>query len=197
MEDQNSQKDKIENDPDILNQIEKLAKWTKESRKQFNKSVRSLKHLFKKYNLVVPTNWDRIFYDWYLEIHPEYIDKYFNWEFPKLTESDILEWAKEETEKIESLQAKMNEKIHSQKTRIDKAPKYRFYIMEKLGIIDPKGIFYNQKLSLNKRAELLSKIIGYNLRDCKDLLNGITDFDPEKKSEIDDFLNELIQKSKG
>jgi hypothetical protein len=118
----------------------------------------------------------------------------------KITERELyFEWAESYTkqlipEKIE-VEAKA-EKSHSQKTRIDLEPKYRFYLMDKLGMIDPKGIFYDPNLSLNQRAELLSKILGYNIRECKDLLNGNTHFNDEKKTDLDDLLNDLIKKRK-
>ncbi|WP_146140114.1 hypothetical protein [Cecembia rubra] len=112
-------------------------------------------------------------------------------QFPEITPEVINDW-------VENNLPPHNEiiKNHSQKTRVDLEPKYRFYIMKELGMIDPKGIFFNDKLSLNERADLLSKVLGYNSRDCKDLLNRKTEFDPKKKSEIDDFLSELKKKRK-
>jgi hypothetical protein len=91
---------------------------------------------------------------------------------------------------------KITEKSHRQKIRTDLEPKYRFYLMDKLGMIDPKGIFYDSNLSLNERAKLLSKILGYNERECKDLLNSKTHFNEEKKYDLDDFLNDLNKKRK-
>jgi hypothetical protein len=107
---------------------------------------------------------------------------------------DLFQWAEEYSKTFEKIPEKLIN--HSQKTRIDLEAKYRFYLMDKLGIIDPKGIFYDTNLSLNERAKLLSKILGYNERECKDLLNGKTHFNEEKKSDLDDFLNDLIKKRK-
>jgi hypothetical protein len=179
-----------------------LSEWDQKNQSEFRKTVKSLKHVFDTKKLVIPTDWKEVYLDWYIQT----LDESESWKvsldelIKKLTDRKIiLEWAEIYTrelipEKIE-VEAK-TEKTHSQKTRIDLEAKYRFYLMDKLGMIDPKGIFYDTNLSLNERAKLLSKILGYNERECKDLLNGKTHFNDEKKSDLDDFLNDLIKKRK-
>lgn len=180
--------------------LEGLKLWEGKNESEFKKSLKSIKHILKKRGLILPKNWSQVFFGWYLGTLPEQDSIHIN-ELHKMIsdETILIQWAEQYTDSkiITSIEVEAKtEKNHSQKTRIDLEAKYRFYLMDKLGMIDPKGIFYDTNLSLNERAKLLSKILGYNERECKDLLNGKTHFNEEKKSDLDDFLNDLINKRK-
>lgn len=207
----------IKHIPELKESLDKFSEaWRQvdlNNDKEFRKTLKTVKSYLKQKSLILPRDWKEVYWDWYLkkEMAPQERLFFEGKDFPDLLKDPkiILRWAKQYSEKIEkevfTPESKIHEKdeseakeekTHSQKTRIDLEPKYRFYLMEKLEMIDPKGIFYDTNLSLNQRAELLSKILGYNLRDCKDLLNGNTCFNDEKKSNLDDFLNDLIKKRK-
>jgi hypothetical protein len=203
--------------PELKESLNKFSEawkqWSINNDKEFRQTLKTVKNILKQKSLILPRDWKEVIWEWYVkeELSKEDLAFLEFKDVPDLLKDPkiILKWAKQYSEKIEKevftpdskihekdeSEAK-EEKIHSQKTRIDLEPKYRFYLMEKLGMIDPKGIFYNTNLSLNERAKLLSKILGYNERECKDLLNRKTHFNEEKKSDLDDFLNDLIKKGK-
>lgn len=184
----------------------KMKEWGINHQEDYKETLKSLKHIFKSKGFVLPKSYEELFWDWVSSFPPD--SKVRKIMASRIGDQKILDlepipreyfikWAKEYTSRMDEILSDPERPLnnHNQKTRIDYEPKYRFYLLEKLGVIDPKGIFYNTKLSLNNRAELLSKVLGYNSRDCKDLLNGQMKYDEEKKERIDDYLSDLMKNS--
>jgi len=192
--------------PEVQNFFKQYSHWRRNHINEFEKIKKSLKYIFRKNGLALPVDWNELFTNWVFdspkgskirEVMTSYPQEMKFLELETIPKEYFIEWAKEETERISKhLEGEKELKEHSQKTRIDLEPKYRFYLLQKLKIINPKGIFFDEILSLNDRAKLLSKVLGYNERDCKDLLNEKTSFDCKKTLGLDDYLMDLTEKSK-
>lgn len=89
--------------------------WSLKNEAEFQKTVETIKGLFHQRGLVLPRNWQEVFFDWYLENHAEELDKVPFEEFHELMKKRefIVAWANEITEELfpASLQAEGLEKI--------------------------------------------------------------------------------------
>lgn len=129
--------------------------WSLKNEAEFQKTVETIKGLFHQKGLVLPINWQEVYFDWYLENHAEELDKVPFEKFHELMKDRkvILDWANGKTEELfpASLQAEGLEKIPHLLTLL-----YELGIIE---VINQRFKAEGKDTATNK-ARLIGTIIG-------------------------------------
>jgi hypothetical protein len=97
---------KIEVSPrlqEALREFEKtFDEWSQKNEDEFEKTVETIRGVFNQKGLVLPRNWQEVYFDWYLKTNGEELDKVPFEKFHELMKDRkiILEWANEITKEL-------------------------------------------------------------------------------------------------
>ncbi|MDO9553729.1 hypothetical protein [Rhodonellum sp.] len=158
--------------------------WKEYHKGEFKKAVKGLKHIFRQYNTIVPTDWEKIFYEWYLLKYPEFENASIS-TIPPLSEKQIFQWAKEHATQFEFISEEQSEKL--------KNLPHKLCVLEDLGFLKLleerfSNKSYFGKASHNDKARLLASLFEIENPEAvrqalKQKQNGKNDFQSTKAIE--------------
>ncbi|WP_304516618.1 hypothetical protein [Cecembia rubra] len=174
--------------PELKESFQKLSDrmtaYNDKNQKEFKKTFKTVKHILKSRKLVLPRDWQKVFYEWYVEKYRDEINE-LTWD--DLTEkmkdeSIIFEWAESYPKEL------IPEKIEVEKTERGEPIAVRYSILNEF--FNESDQFKN--LSEKQKEQILAYILGTIPRTAKGIKNGEPKyFSDGHKSRAKELINKI------
>lgn len=169
-----------------------FTEWSRKNEHEFQKTVETIRGVFQQKGLILPRNWQEVYFDWYLEKHAEELDNVPFEKFHELMKDRkiILDWANEITEELfpASFEAEELQKIPHILT-----------LLYELGIIEVinKRFKAEGKDTGTNKARLIGTIIGKTDRKAVEQIRkylSVIEIKGNSKSPINDSSIKEVKK---
>jgi len=137
---------------------DRITSYNDKNEKEFQRTVKTVKHILKSKKLVLPRDWQKVFLEWYAE---KYTDEIYTLSWDDLTEkmkdeSIIIEWAESYTKEL--IPEKIEVEAYTNLPHI-------LCILDDLGILDLieekfKTKNYSGTAMQTDKAKLIATILG-------------------------------------
>ncbi len=152
--------EKSDNSDYFLGEIKSWETFEKKRKKEFDKAIKSIKHILEKKNYMIDYSWDQFYYNYHLSQYKKgssLLELHILKEIPSIDKKDVLEWVQGLSDPIEDILL----------PKIEKIP-HKLKLLEMTGILGIiEEIFKNKYIddpenppSINSQIKFLATIMG-------------------------------------